>query len=445
MKKMRFLLSQLYLLALLAMPFVATSCNDDEDPKVEITSLGIENGATVNVGQAVQLEAQVINSQGDVNYIWQVNGKEVSTESSYTFIPETKGTYTIDLIATRNNETIQKSVSVNVKMYTSSFYVVNERQYGSPGSINRYNEGVWTNDIIQGLGYTTTAGVISGDYMYIVSKTSPFLVKMKLSDNSIAGSITEEEDNVLGNNGQGNNFCIVNDETGILTTSNGAFKVELNPLTLGEKLANMDDTRNDKEDIFKVGNNIFIISDETIKVYNANDLSFVKNLEHKANTGFAQTKDGTLWAANKGKLVKIDVETLTSEEVDLPNELKVFYNQWAYTPTGLGASTTENALYFTNIVEIDESIYGKDIYKYNIETNNATKFFSAPADDKSIYGAGIQVDPRNGDVYLIYTEDGWGVHYLNTNIYIADGVTGNQKAIIDYTGSYWYPSTITFQ
>ena len=57
MKKMKFLVSQLYMLALLALPFISSSCSDDDDdPKVEITSLGIENGATVNAGQAVELK-----------------------------------------------------------------------------------------------------------------------------------------------------------------------------------------------------------------------------------------------------------------------------------------------------------------------------------------------------------------------------------------------------
>ena len=55
------------------------------------------------------------------------------------------------------------------------------------------------------------------------------------------------------------------------------------------------------------------------------------------------------------------------------------------------------------------------------------------------------MNPQNGDVYLIYTEDGYGAHYLNTNIYIANGVTGTQKEVIDYTGTYWFPSTIAFQ
>lgn len=445
MKKMKFLFGQLYLLALLTLPLVTSSCSDDDDPKVEISSLGIENGATINIGQVVQLEAQVSNLQGEVAYIWQVNGKDVSTESSYTFIPNEKGTYTITLNVASQSEIYQKSVCVTVQIYSSSFYVVNEGYYGNtPGSINRYKEGVWSNDIVQGLGYTTTSGIISDDYMYIVSKTTPFLVKMKLSDYSIVGSITEGDDNVLGNNGQGNNFCIVNEETGILTSTNGAFKVNLNPLTLGEKLNGMDEIRLDKEDICKAGNYIFIICDNIIKAYNANDLSFKKDI-NEATTGFAQTKDGALWAANENKLVKINVTSLTSEEFELPDKLNVYYNSSAYTPSGLSASTTENALYFAQKTGEGWSIFGKDIYKYNTETKTATKFFSAPAIDKSIYGAGIQVDPRNGDVYIIYTEDGWSEHYLNTNIYVADGVSGAQKSLIDYTGKYWFPSMIIFQ
>ena len=179
--------------------------------------------------------------------------------------------------------------------------------------------------------------------------------------------------------------------------------------------------------------------------YNTNDLSFKQDIAYQIKTGFAQTKDGTLWGANGNKLIKINVETLDYEEVELPNGLSVFYNQWAYTPTGLCASITENALYLVQMFEEGYSVYGKNIYKYNVETKNATLFFSAPAADKSVYGAGVQVDPRNGDVYIIYTEDGWSTHYLNTNIYIANGVTGTQKEVIDYTGTYWFPSTIAFQ
>ena len=84
---MKFLISQLYLLALFALPFVSTSCSDDDDnsTKVEISSLGVEDGTTIVTGQIIQLEAQLSNPQGEVHYSWSTAGKEVSTQSTYTF------------------------------------------------------------------------------------------------------------------------------------------------------------------------------------------------------------------------------------------------------------------------------------------------------------------------------------------------------------------------
>ena len=436
---MKFLISQLYLLALFALPFVSTSCSDDDDnsTKVEISSLGVEDGTTIVTGQIIQLEAQLSNPQGEVHYSWSTAGKEVSTQSTYTFQSDVTGTHTITLTVTANNEAQEKSI--NIIVVKPPFYVINEGQ--GKGSVNRYKQEQWQYNIVEGLGVTSTVGIINNGYMYIVSKKSPFLVKMNLENNQIVNKIEDG----LDQNAQGQNFCIVNNETGILTTSNGAFKVNLKQLTLGEKLSGLDAVSSDNEDIYKTDKYIFISSKNTIKVYNTNDLSFKQDIAYQIKTGFAQTKDGTLWGANGNKLIKINVETLDYEEVELPNRLSVFYNQWAYTPTGLCASITENALYLVQMFEEGYSVYGKNIYKYNVETKNATLFFSAPAADKSVYGAGVQVDPRNGDVYIIYTEDGWSTHYLNTNIYIANGVTGTQKEVIDYTGTYWFPSTIAFQ
>ena len=436
---MKFLISQLYLLALFALPFVSTSCSDDDDnsTKVEISSLGVEDGTTIVTGQIIQLEAQLSNPQGEVHYSWSTAGKEVSTQSTYTFQSDVTGTHTITLTVTANNEAQEKSI--NIIVVKPPFYVINEGQ--GKGSVNRYKQEQWQYNIVEGLGVTSTVGIINNGYMYIVSKKSPFLVKMNLENNQIVNKIEDG----LDQNAQGQNFCIVNNETGILTTSNGAFKVNLKQLTLGEKLSGLDAVSSDNEDIYKTDKYIFISSKNTIKVYNTNDLSFKQDIAYQIKTGFAQTKDGTLWGANGNKLIKINVETLDYEEVELPNGLSVFYNQLAYTPTGLCASITENALYLVQMFEEGYSVYGKNIYKYNVETKNATLFFSAPAADKSVYGAGVQVDPRNGDVYIIYTEDGWSTHYLNTNIYIANGVTGTQKEVIDYTGTYWFPSTIAFQ
>ena len=203
-----------------------------------------------------------------------------------------------------------------------------------------------------------------------------WLTRRELSNYSIVDKIEDG----LGDNGQGNNFCIINDQTGILTTTNGAFKVNLNPLTLGEKLNDMDNVKNDKEDIYKTENYLFIRSQETVKVYNINDLSFNKQIGTEIKTGFALTKDGMLWAANSNKLVKINPNSLESEEIQLPNNLKIFIDT-TYKPSGLCASITENALYFAHAPNFN----GTDIYKFDITTQNVNKFFTAPTNYSTSY------------------------------------------------------------
>lgn len=443
MKEFKHWMSSLFLAALLALPFTVSSC-DDDDPFVGVAHMGIEDGATVNVGEEVELEAQLSLIEGDITYRWTVNGEEVETDDDYTFVATKPGSYSIELTATGANGTFKKAITLNAQMYQSNFYVVNEGQYSkAKGSLNKYTAGEWKYNYVEGgFGTTSTMGVMHGEYMYVVSKDEPYLTKVKLSDATIVDKLDKK--GVLGANGQGNSFCIANNEYGVLTSSNGAFKVNLNNLSEIQKLSNMDGIYNDSEDICQTGDYVFIIAMNKVKVFNAADLTFKKELSHAVNTGFALSKDGSLWAANDNKLVKINVKTLETEEITLPDGLNVYYNSMAYTPSGLSASTTENALYFAEKTGEGWTIYGKDIYKYDIDQQKATEFFEAPEDDKSVYGAGINVNPNNGDVYIVYTEDGWGEHYLNTNIYVADGQTGRQKAIIDYTGKYWMPSKIIF-
>jgi len=130
----------------------------------------------------------------------------------------------------------------------------------------------------------------------------------------------------------------------------------------------------------------------------------VKDLPAAAKTGFAEA-GGMLWAAAGNKLFKINTTALTSEEVTLGDDLSVYYNQWAYTPTGLHASKKGDALYF-----VEGSSSGYDVYRFTIATGAAEKLFPAPEVDGtrySVYGAGLNADPESDDLYLFYTAD-WG-------------------------------------
>ena len=97
----------------------------------------------------------------------------------YTFQSDVTGTHTITLTVTANNEAQE---NINIIVVKPPFYVINEGQ--GKGSVNRYKQEQWQYNIVEGLGVTSTVEVLSitVSYMYIVSKQSPFLVKMNLEN-----------------------------------------------------------------------------------------------------------------------------------------------------------------------------------------------------------------------------------------------------------------------
>ena len=455
MKKINALITKMCFIALCALPIIISSCNDDDDKyyyPTNFENLSLPNDTIIAKGEDLTLKP-TLNLINPKIYSWKIDGKEVSNEVNYTFSTSVGGKHEIIFEAQDSKGNTDKAqITVDVFAYYGGFYVINEGWAGhDPASVNYYKDGKWNFNIVESLGQTGTVGVIQDSYMYIVAKNAPYLTQIELANFNITKQLSTEIEEQL-DYGQANSFCTINETTGILTASRGAYKINLNPLSIGNMLPQLNSESangNGCKDILKSGDYVFVNNMDTIKIYKASDLSFVKKLTALMKTGFAQTKDGNIWAANGQSLIKINPKTLDEATVELPDNINVFYNQWAYTPTGLCASTTENALYIVNTTVVPgaygDSYYGKNIYKYNTESKIAQEFFKAPSKIQSIYGAGIQVNPQNGDVYLIYTEDGYGAHYLNTNIYVADGQSGTQKQIIDYTGKYWFPSSIVFK
>lgn len=144
---------------------------------------------------------------------------------------------------------------------------------------------------------------------------------------------------------------------------------------------------------------------------------------------FVQAKDGSLWATNEKELVKIDVQNLKVERVVLGDDISVYYDRsFLYRPATLAVSTDgETLLFAKGQKEGQWSIYGKEIWKFDVSSQKATKFYSASSADLSVYGSALKVNPKTGDLYITYTEDGYGTYYLNTAIYIVDGKSGLHK------------------
>lgn len=439
MKKLNLLFSKICLAALLSLPIVFTSCSDDDTPvnAPKIVNPGIAADTVVAKGSSFAIEPQ-LSDLSPALYSWTMNGAEVSKEKSYTFTATTPGTYNLAFSTSNEAGTAQTAYTINVRSYFGGFYIVNEGWFGhETGSVCYYGDKKWTNRLFQEnnpgktLGTTTTNGVISGNNIYFVSKDSPLLVETDLNDFKQKSAI---ESTIA--TGKGNNFCVINAQAGVLTTANGAYMVTLNPLGLGQQLSQAS---TGCKDITQVGKYVFIISTNNILVYNASNATFVKALKLKATTGFAQSKDGSLWAANGNTLIKINTTDLTTENISLPDGTEVYYNS-TYTPSGLRASTTANALYFAK----SDGRTSKDGYRYDIDTKTLTKIVSAP-EGYSFYGSCLSVNPANGYVYATFIEEGWGDHSKNCKILVVNGSNATTIETIDYSGQFWFPSVIVFE
>lgn len=342
--------------------------------------------------------------------------------------------------------------------YRDGFYVLNEGQYGMPASVNYWTPEGWRLEIFRAenggrkLGNTGVTAVCDASHMYIVTKGAPFLVKVALDD---FGAEAELDGSFGTAEAKACSFALLDGTRGVLTTTDGAYAIDLESLRLGTRFFAYagDDTTGG--DVAVCGGHIFLLADGTVRVYDAETLAAIDPDLCAAKTGFA-VADGALWAADGDRLVRIDPATLRCETCPLGAEYSVHYNAWNYTPTGLCASKSGDALYFANSVGVESdgyvTYYGRTVCRFAIATKQVSEVFEAPVapgGQMSTYGAGVHVDPRTGDLCLVYTEDGWGDHYLNTDIYVVDAGSGRLRRTIPYTCEdetvLWFPSQLIFR
>ncbi|MDO5664343.1 MAG: DUF5074 domain-containing protein [Bacteroidia bacterium] len=347
----------------------------------------------------------------------------------------------------------QPQVVTPLPSAAAQFYVLNEGQYGkTPAGFNYYNKGKWTLNLFQTanpdktLGITGVNAVFDNGKVYTISKQKVLLSQADAATFKEIARI-EDKNNPIGVNGQAYNFCVANAQKGVLTTNQRAYEVNLSPLSIGKPLSHIDPAY--CGDITKVGEYVFLINNGKLKVYKAADLSFIKELG-EAVSGFVQSKDGSLWATNKTEFVKIDPRSLSVSRITLDKNMSVYYDDAlsVYRPATLAASLNDNALYFVSALGSGWSMTGRDIMKFDIASQKVTPFFMAPAKNLIVYGSALSVCPKTGNLYAIYTEEGWGNHYLNTAIYAIDTKTGKQIEKIPYTKEnetvYWFPTRILF-
>ncbi|QJB34070.1 DUF5074 domain-containing protein [Chitinophaga oryzae] len=434
-------LQQLFLLAAAAL-LTFSACQKDNVAEVVIPVIsnpGLKDGKdTIAVGETRVLRPQLVNAK-EPTFLWLVNGVTAGTDSIYTFTPTAAGDYTISFKVSAGNSLNSYFYRIKVTdKYDNGFFLVNEGWFGhDKADVNfyRYGEDSLHRNIFQRenpgktLGNTAGYGTVFNNRIYLVSKDAPLVI-------ADVHSMKE-----LGRTAQppamANAFCPVNNSTGLLSTTDGVYPVDLGSFAIGAKIAGID---GQVGGMLTAGNYVFVMSQSAgIVVLNASNFSIVSTLV-KADVGLARTPDGTVWAGAGQNLYAINPTSLAVNTITLPFPL---YGAWgAWNATMITASTIENAVFIAKTN--DWGINGKQIFKY-LPGNAAslqTPFITLPA-DRELYGAGFRYNPANNTLVATGVEPGYGTHFEKNTLFIYNASTGAVVKSIPYTG-YFFPAIPVF-
>lgn len=334
--------------------------------------------------------------------------------------------------------------------YEGGVYLINEGQLGiDQGSINYYwpsKDSLATyifreqnND--QKLGVTSQSAQSFLNTLYVVSKqgNNRRLVAIDQLTFKEMADLSGLKSSLMSNS-----FCGITPELGILTTTDGAYRIDLSTLTAGEML---EGSAGNCGSMLLAGNYLFInCGSNGVRVFDKS-----KNMEQvvatlpSVNLAFTQTKDGTVWAGKAGsfwtgspsQLIKINPTTLDYTTIDLPTG-NSFHAPSAYCHSPLTASTLRNELFFAQF----NGGYGggSQIYRVDAATGAISLFAEAGSSDH-FYGQAIYCQPLTGDLVVNYLEDTFGAMAANNKVVVFDGTTGFEKKRREYTG-YFFPGAI---
>ncbi len=350
--------------------------------------------------------------------------------------------------------------------FTKGFFMVNEEWFGhTNGSVNFISEDgrvvyrpYSTVNNNEAFGATTQFGTIYGDNFYFVSKQhqdggdTNYTPGGRLVVADAKTLVKKAGFDVIGG-GDGRSFLGVNPKTGYIGAANGIFLFDIENLKVG---ALIEGTGGGSSYAGQIGNMIRT-SQLVFAVKQSKGVLVIDPTTHRvihtlagAYSSIVQAKDGSIWAALKNKLVKIDPSTFATEEVAIPTT-NVGESWGAWNAGSLTYSNQENALYY--ITGAGWGL-GKDIVRFDVETKTFNEKFAeipgqrdengTPLPNKQIpYGSALRIDPLNGNLILNTTESGYGSHYQKNWVHTfnKDSELINTLELQDY---YWFPAVTVF-
>lgn len=319
--------------------------------------------------------------------------------------------------------------------YDNGYFIVNEGNYSVKAgdlSFRSYDADTLSQDNYlkvnpsSPLATTTTTleyGTIYNGKLYLVTNYGGPLVaadEYSLKESARNSSLPAN----------GHAFIGIDNSKGLLSTDEGIYPVTLSSLALGTKISGVSGSVGD---MLKSGSYVFALTaNDGIVALKTSDYSIAKNLG-TAIAGFAQGKDGFVYAAQKNALLKIDPSTLKVDTIT--TTFNVRYNEYVFNSSSIVASTQENAVY---VLSDDQKVYR---YVSGNNSSLSTAYITLPA-SHYFYGKGIGYDAAKNTLVLTANTSVWGSDPNNT-LYTYSAADASLKNTLNYTGNL-YPAMVVF-
>lgn len=428
---------------LISLVFAITliGCSTDDYATVNPPSIeGVQQlQDTITMGDQLSLSPKFSNAKNSI-FEWTINGEIVGNDSTYVFTPQTRGTNQISVQA--KNEGGEASLTYDIHTwgaFENGFYLINEGWFGhGTGTIGFYRydtqkieDSVFvktnpTKDLYP-LNSTLTFGTTFNEKIYLVSKSGGSVI---VAD---AYSLVEEQ-RVPSQSGNNWRAFIGNSETqGLLSSNNGIHKLNLETMNVEGAISGIS---GQVGDMVKAGDFIFLLSQrEGVIILNAATYEIEKRIPGMA-LGFAKTKDNTVWAAGGTKLVKINPNTLETEEIELGFKANGSWGAWH--PSSITAN--DHTVF---IAKNGSFSGGNEIYRYKDDSASLQAPFIKLPESEVLYGAGLAFNPDSGQLIVRTVRDGWGENFSFNKLHFYNANSGNLEKSIGYEG-YYFPGSPVF-
>lgn len=384
-----------FVLAVVALGLVFTACDEEENLNSSVW-IGSESESNV-IAQldTLYLDARIENLSGAMRYLWTVDGKKVSTASTYKFSQPKTGEYVIGLaVSDDKGENLQTTMTAKVEgRFGKGTFILNEGNMGNETGTLTFvdSKGIAVDSAYYRVNQTLLGNVcqdlfISDNKMYILSQNGAKNGGEGLL--TIANATSLEKEKVYDNTTLSwpSNLAVVGENL-YIRDNNGVYMLD----TSTEVLTFVEGTKGAlKNRMAVVGDKAFVMGNKQLFVIQNGAVIHTVSFE-SALSGVAKTYDGNLWVsctkpASIIKVSPVDYKTIDSHTLNVS-----IGAGWGVAPA---FSAKDDIIYFSNA--------GFKLYRHVFSQNETEEVADIKeyVEDAGIYYNSLGVDPVSGEVYF---------------------------------------------